>query len=104
MRKCVSLTHMMNYVLTLSLRPKPQGATVTAMGLAALVIAIVSAVIAAVALWYARLSASAATRAADAAATTAALDVQRRNAELTPRFRVTCDRPPKSLSGNSGGM
>lgn len=59
----------------------------TTVNVAALVVAIVSALIALGAVWYARQSAA-------AAATTAALDVQRRQAELTPRFRVTCERPP----------
>src|SRR5260370_25723356 len=39
---------------------------------------------------YARRSDRSAARSAAAASTTAALDKQRRNAELTPRFRVTC--------------
>jgi hypothetical protein len=41
------------------------------------------------AVWYTRWSDRSASRSAIAAATTA-LDTQRRNAELTPRFRITC--------------
>jgi hypothetical protein len=60
------------------------------MEIAALVVSIVSALGAIGAVWYARRSDRSATRSAVAAATTAALDMQRRNAELTPRFRITC--------------
>ena len=61
------------------------------MDIAALAVAIVSALCAAGAVWYARRSDRSAARSAVAASTTAALDIQRRNAELTPRFRVTCE-------------
>jgi hypothetical protein len=61
------------------------------MNIAALVVAIVAALAALAAVWYARRSDRSASRSAAAAATTAALDIQRRNAELTPRFRVTCE-------------
>ena len=61
------------------------------MDIAALVVAIVSALGAVGAVWYARRSDRSAARSAAAASTTAALDFQRRNAELTPRFRVTCE-------------
>ena len=61
------------------------------MNVAALVVAIVAALAAIAAVWYARRSDRSAARSAAAAATTAALDMQRRNAELTPRFRVTCE-------------
>jgi type II secretory pathway pseudopilin PulG len=61
------------------------------MDIAALVVAIVSALGAVGAVWYARRSDRSAAKSAAAAATTAALDVQRRHAELTPRFRVTCE-------------
>jgi hypothetical protein len=60
------------------------------MNIAALVVSIVSALAAVVAVWYACRSDRSSARSAAAAATTAALDVQRRNAELTPRFRITC--------------
>jgi hypothetical protein len=60
------------------------------MDIAALVISIVSALGTIGAVWYARRSDRSASRSAIAAATTAALDTQRRNAELTPRFQVTC--------------
>jgi type II secretory pathway pseudopilin PulG len=61
------------------------------MGIAALVVAIVAALAAVSAVWYARRSDRSAAAAAAAAATTAALDMQRRNAELTPQFRITCE-------------
>ena len=61
------------------------------MGMAALVVAIVAALAAVSAVWYARRSDRSAAAAATAAATTAALDMQRRNAELTPQFRITCE-------------
>jgi hypothetical protein len=61
------------------------------MDIAAQVVAIVSALGAVGAVWYARRSDRSAARSAAAASTTAALDLQRRNAELTPRFRVTCE-------------
>jgi type II secretory pathway pseudopilin PulG len=61
------------------------------MDIAALVVSIVSAVGAVGAVWYSRRSDRSAAKSAAAAATTAALDMQRRNAELTPRFRVTCE-------------
>ena len=54
------------------------------MEIAALVVSVVSVLVAAGALWYARRSDRSAAQSAVAAATTAALDVQRRNAELTP--------------------
>src|SRR5260370_33661982 len=62
-----------------------------AMGIAALVVAIVAALSAVGAVRYARRSDRSAARSAAAASTTAALDKQRRHAELTPRLRVTCE-------------
>jgi hypothetical protein len=59
------------------------------MGIAALAVAVVSALAAIGAVWYARRSDRSAARSAAAAAATAALDMARRNAELTPRFRIT---------------
>lgn len=61
------------------------------MALAALIVAIVSAVAGVGGLALARRSATSAARSADAAAVTAALDVDRRHSELTPRFRLTCE-------------
>jgi hypothetical protein len=82
------------------------------MVLAALVVAIISALLAGVGLVYNRRStraseksaadadraadaanrpADAAARSADAAAVTAGLDTDRRHAEWTPRFRITCE-------------
>src|SRR5260370_22314936 len=61
------------------------------MDIAALVVAIVAALSAVGAVWYARRSDRSAARSAVAASTTAALDMQRRNAELTPRLRVSCE-------------
>lgn len=55
------------------------------MDIAALVVAVAAVVIAAAAAEYAR-------RSAKSAAETAALDKQRRHAELTPHFRVTLER------------
>jgi hypothetical protein len=66
-------------------------ATLILMNIAALVVAIVSALAAVIAVWYARRSDRSSARSAAAAATTAALDKQRRNVELTPRFRITCE-------------
>jgi type II secretory pathway pseudopilin PulG len=60
------------------------------MTMAALLVSIVSALAAIAAVWIARRSDRSAAKSAAAAATTAALDVQRRRAELTPHFRVTC--------------
>jgi hypothetical protein len=59
------------------------------MAVAALVVSIVSAVGALVSVWYARRSDRSAAKSAVAAAITAALDLQRRHTELTPRFQVT---------------
>src|SRR5260370_39189535 len=61
------------------------------MDIAALVVAIVAALAARGAVRYARRSYRSAARSAAAASTTPALDNQRRNAELTPRLRVTCE-------------
>ena len=61
-----------------------------AMVIAALVVSIVSAFGSVGAVWYARRSADSSAKSAEAAKTTAALESQRRHAELTPRFRVTC--------------
>jgi type II secretory pathway pseudopilin PulG len=61
------------------------------MEIAALVVSIVSALGAIGAVWYARRSDRSAARSAIAAATTAALDMQRRNAELTPAFTITTE-------------
>ena len=61
------------------------------MDIVALVVAIVSALGTIGAVWYARRSDRSAAKSAAAAATTAALDLQRRHAELTPRFRITCE-------------
>jgi hypothetical protein len=60
------------------------------MVIAALVVSIVSAAVSGASVLYARRSAGAADRSAGAAAITAALDADRRHAELTPRFRITC--------------
>ncbi len=60
------------------------------MVVAALVVAIVSAAICAASVLYARRSAVAANTSAGSAAITARLDTDRRHAELTPRFRITC--------------
>jgi len=62
------------------------------MDIAALVVAIVAAAAAVSAVWYARRSGQSAAKSAIAASTAAALDMQRRHAELTPRFRVTCEQ------------
>jgi hypothetical protein len=69
------------------------------MEIAAFVVSIVSALGAVGAVWYARRSDRSASRSAAAAATTAALDMQRRNAELTPRFRITCELSNPGSSG-----
>ena len=61
------------------------------MDIAAFVVSFVSAVAAVSAVWYARRSDRSASKSAVAAETTAALDRQRRNAELTPRFLITCE-------------
>lgn len=61
------------------------------MDIAALVVAIVSALGTVGAVWYARRSDRSAAKSAAAAATIAALDLQRRRAELTPRFGLTCE-------------
>lgn len=60
------------------------------MTIAALVVAIVAAAAALIALRYTRRSARSAETSATAAAKTAALDADRRHAELTPEFDVTC--------------
>lgn len=60
------------------------------MDIVAVVVSIVSAAVAAISVAYARRSAQSAESSAVSAKTTAALDVQRRNVELTPRFRATC--------------
>ncbi len=60
------------------------------MVIAALVVSIVSALGSGAAVFYTRRSAGAADRSAGAAAITAGLDADRRQAELTPRFRITC--------------
>ncbi|HEX9355105.1 MAG TPA: hypothetical protein VF933_14985 [Streptosporangiaceae bacterium] len=60
------------------------------MVIAALVVSIVAAAGALGAVWYARRSALSAARSAAAAEATAALDVQRRHAELTPEFEIIC--------------
>jgi type II secretory pathway pseudopilin PulG len=61
------------------------------MNVAALVVSIVSALAALTAVVYARRSDRSSARSAAAAATTAELDMQRRNAELMPQFRITCE-------------
>jgi hypothetical protein len=58
--------------------------------IAAFVVAIVSAAVSGVSVIYARRSAGAADKSAGSAAITAGLDADRRQAELTPRFRITC--------------
>jgi hypothetical protein len=58
--------------------------------LAALIVSIFSVLVSSGGVVYARLSAASSTRSADAAAVTAALDTDRRHAELTPRFHITC--------------
>jgi len=60
------------------------------MVIAALVVAIISAAISGASVVYARRSAGAADKSAAVAAITAGLDTDRRHAELTPRFRITC--------------
>ncbi|MHB8290389.1 MAG: hypothetical protein ACYDEY_14390 [Acidimicrobiales bacterium] len=62
------------------------------MAVVALVVSIVSAVVAVASMWDSHRSARSAARSASAAETTAALDQQRRHAEITPHFRVTCQR------------
>jgi hypothetical protein len=57
---------------------------------AALVVAIISAGVSAASVFYARRSAGSAEQSAGSAAITAGLDADRRHAELTPRFRITC--------------
>jgi type II secretory pathway pseudopilin PulG len=58
--------------------------------IAALVVSIVAAAGAVAAVWYARRSARSSATSAAAAETTAALDSQRRHAELTPQFEIIC--------------
>ncbi|HUY51797.1 MAG TPA: hypothetical protein VMV92_39880 [Streptosporangiaceae bacterium] len=58
--------------------------------IAALVVSIVAAAGAVAAVWYARRSARSSATSAVAAETTAALDSQRRHAELTPQFEIIC--------------
>jgi hypothetical protein len=58
--------------------------------IAALVVSIVAAAAAVAAVWYARRSARSAESASAAAEKTAALDAERRHAELTPEFEITC--------------
>jgi hypothetical protein len=64
--------------------------------IAALVVSIVAAAGSVGAVWYARRSARSSATSAAAAETTAALDSQRRHAELTPRFEIVC------TAGNNG--
>jgi hypothetical protein len=63
-------------------------ATFGVMIIAALVVSIVAAAAAVAAVWYARRSARSADSAAAAAEKTAALDAERRHAELTPKFEI----------------
>jgi hypothetical protein len=79
--------------------PVPSGSTLTFMVIAALVVAIISAAVSGVSVVYARRSVIAADKSAGAAAITAGLDADRRQAELTPRFRVTCE--PSNPGSNS---
>jgi hypothetical protein len=58
--------------------------------IAALVVSVVAAASSLGAVWYARRSDVSAARSAAAAETTAALDAQRRHAELTPKFEIVC--------------
>jgi type II secretory pathway pseudopilin PulG len=58
--------------------------------IAALVVSIVAAAGSVGAVWYARRSARSSAMSAAAAEATAALDSQRRHAELTPQFEITC--------------
>jgi type II secretory pathway pseudopilin PulG len=66
--------------------------------IAALVVSIVAAAGSVGAVWYARRSARSSATSANAAETTAALDSERRHAELTPQFEITC-----SAGGNGVG-
>lgn len=60
------------------------------MVIAALMVSIVAAAASLAAVWYARGSARSAQTAAVAAEKTAALDAERRHAELTPQFEIAC--------------
>jgi hypothetical protein len=60
------------------------------MVIAAFVVSVVATAASVAAIWYARLSARSSSASAAAAGTTAALDSQRRHAELTPQFEITC--------------
>lgn len=60
------------------------------MVIAAFVVSVVAAVGSVAAVWYARWSARSSAASATAAETAAALDWQRRHAELTPQFEITC--------------
>jgi len=58
--------------------------------IAALAVSIAAAAASVDAVWYARRSARSSATSAVAAETTATLDSQRRHAELTPQFEITC--------------
>lgn len=69
------------------------------MTVAALVVAIVAAAAALAALGYARRSARSAETSAAAAQETAALDAERRHAELTPEFDIACTAGANCVDG-----
>jgi hypothetical protein len=68
--------------------------------IAALVVSIVAAAGSVGAVWYARRSAQSAETAADTAKKTAALDTERRHAELTPEFEIVCTAGENGVSGH----
>jgi hypothetical protein len=70
------------------------------MVIAALVVSIVAAAGSLGAVWYARWSARSAQAAAAAAGKTAELDAERRHAELTPEFEITCTEEQNGISGH----
>lgn len=68
--------------------------------IAALMVSIVAAAGSVGAVWYARRAARAAETAAAAAENTAALDAERRHAELTPEFEFTCTGGENGIAGH----
>src|SRR5580658_9938383 len=68
------------------------------MVIAALVVSIAAAAGSFAAVWYARRSARSAEAAAAAAEKTAALDAERRHAELTPEFEIACTAGENGVS------
>ena len=69
--------------------------------IAALVVSIVAAAGSLGAVWYARRSARSAETASAAAEMTAALDAERRHAELTPEFEFACTAGENGVGGQS---